>query len=502
MPPPPDPPGAWLGLDLGTSSLKAVLADEAGRTLGEGREPLALEAPEPLAAEQDPEAWWGAAVRAIRACVAAAGGVRVTGVGLTGQKHALLPLDGGLRPLGPAVLWADGRAASESREAARRVPALARRTGAPALPGYLVPKWLRFRARHPAEAERVAHLCFAKDWLRLRLTGELATDPTEAGASQLFDVGRRRWSPALCSAFDVPLAALPSVHACVETTGRVHEAAARETGLDAGVPVVAGAGDNEAAALACGAVAPGTAAVVLGTSGTLVAPATARGGGRGLVWGRGTLRRGVVATGVVLAAGRALAWIRDAAFGPDASFACVVEEAEAVLGDEDLPLFLPSLAGERSPVPDPEATGAFAGLRPHHGRAHLAAAVLEGVAASFGLVVAALRKAGVVVDAVRLTSGGAASAVWTRLVAAAADAPASTVGGEGGPARGAALLAAAGGASDARLAERAALWAAPSEPYEARREDVGRLARTAVRLERLRDALRRTRERPRAPQTP
>jgi xylulokinase len=489
MVPDPDPIPAWLGLDVGTSAVKALLADAAGHTLARCSEALALAAPTALAAEQEAEDWWAAAVRAITGCLGARPEARVEAVGLTGQKHGLLALGPGGEPLAPARLWADGRAVVQAGEMARRVPRLGQRTGAPALPGYLVPKWMHWSSHDPRAAARTRHLCFVKDFLRLRLTGAYATDPTEASASQLWDAARGSWSPSLCAVFGVPLAALPPVVACVDATGTVTAQAAAATGLPAGASVVAGAGDNEAAALACGALAEGTVAVALGTSGTVVAPAARRGGGRGLVWGRGVLRRGTVATGVVLSAGRALEWIRAVAFPETAGVGDVLAAAGRVEHEEGLPLFLPSLAGERSPVPDAEASAAFVGLRPRHTRAHLAAAVLGGVAATLGEVIESLRRAGVSVGELRLTSGGAASRRLRQLVAAAARSPARWVGEDEGPARGAALLARCLGASDAVLAETAATWVRPGPQEVPDEPDVLRMGTIRQRL----DALRRLR---------
>lgn len=473
---------AWLGLDLGTSAVKAVLCDSSGATHAAARVALVLDMPEPLAAEQDPQAWWSAAVQAIRACLGAAPGRRVEGVGLTGQKHALLALDGEGRPLAPAVLWCDGRAAEASREAVARVPDLGARTGAPALPGYLVAKWLRFLAVDEARARRTRYLCFAKDWLRFGLTGTLATDATEASASQLWE--QEAWSPSLCQAFEVPVAALPEVRPSMEVTGKVTAEAAAATGLARGTPVVAGAGDNEAGAIACGALTPGVLAVMLGTSGTVVARAGTYGPVGGLVWGRHALRFGSSATGTVLSFGRALDWYARIAYGGD-----VEALVRAAQGADGAPLFLPTLVGERSPVPDPDARGAFADLAPHHEASHLAQAVLEGTALSVGAVVHAMRDAGVPVEVLRLTSGAAAAVPVRSLVAAAANAPAAAVGGEGGPATGAACLARHAGASDEDLEAASAAWARAEEAETPLPSEVDRLAVLAARLERLRKAL-------------
>lgn len=477
---------AWLGLDLGTSSVKALLVDAEGRVLGRSRCSVALQTPSALAAEQDPEDWWTATADAIRGCLSSCPGARVEAVGLAGQKHALLALDSDRAPLAPARLWADGRAHEEAAGMAGRVPRLARRTGAPPLPGYLVPKWLRWSTRHPRLAAETRHLCFAKDYLRLCLTGTLVTDPTEASASQLYDGTRRSWSPTLCMALGVPIESLPPIAASVEIAGTVCADAARSTGLEEGTPVVGGAGDNEAAAVACGALEEGVVAVVLGTSGTVVAPSSQRRGGAGLVWCRSALRRGYVATGVVLSAGRAFEWIRSAAFPPSFTVDEVLAEALAVEGDLDLPSFLPSLVGERSPVPDADGSGVLAGLRPHHGRAHLAAAVLDGVAATLGEVVDGVRRAGVPVRELRLTSGGAASDRLGALIAAAAETPAARVGEDEGPARGAALLARCAGGLDAEVVERARAWVHPDPVRRPDPDDVNRMAEVREGLHRLR----------------
>jgi xylulokinase len=185
---------AFLGIDLGTSAVKALLVDADGVILGEGTGPLTLVADTPLKAEQDAEAWWQAAVTAVQVCLAMAPKARVQAVGLTGQKHALLALDADDRPLAPAVLWADGRAHAEAEEMRLIFPAAARRTGALPLPGFLLPKWLRFRRTQRALADRTRRLCFAKDYLRLRLTGTVGTDVSDASATALFDIRARTWS--------------------------------------------------------------------------------------------------------------------------------------------------------------------------------------------------------------------------------------------------------------------------------------------------------------------
>jgi xylulokinase len=481
----------FVGVDLGTSAVKGVLVDGSGRLLARAERALALETPSPLAAEQDPEAWWAAACEVTRA-LARRGGKRVAAVGLTGQKHAFLPLDARGRPLSPAVLWCDGRAEEETEEAHRRVPraVLGRHAGAHAAPGTLVPKWLRFRRERPAQAARVARLVFAKDWIRLRLTGTFATDRTEASASLLYDVGRKAWNDSLCAAFGVERAWLPEVVRSADLAGRVSAAGAAASGLPEGTPLVGGAGDNEAAAIGCGAVGAGVVAVVLGTSGTVVAWHERRGNAGGLVWGRHALRRGYAATGVVLSAGRALDWVARAAFPKDFELDEVVAAAQSSDPREGPLVFVPSLAGERSPVPDPGASGAFVGLRPGHGRGHLARAVLEGVALSVAEVVRLLRGAGIAPRELRLTSGGARSPFWCSLVGAAAGLPLRASSDLHGPALGAALLAARGTGRFPTLAAAAQAWVVPGRLETPDPLEVARLAGLATTLRAARNALR------------
>ncbi|MDA1196249.1 MAG: FGGY family carbohydrate kinase, partial [Planctomycetota bacterium] len=212
---------AFLGLDLGTSSVKALLVDLDGRALAAASERLVLISDAPLQAEQDADGWWRAAVVAIRACLAAAPQARVLAVGLTGQKHALLPLDEHGVPVRPAFLWADGRATAECDEVRAVFPAVARRTVALPLPGFFVPKWLRYLRTEPENAARTARVCSAKDWLRLKLSGALATDRTEASASQVYDFRANAWSDDLLGLFDLRRDLLPPVRRSTSEAGRV-----------------------------------------------------------------------------------------------------------------------------------------------------------------------------------------------------------------------------------------------------------------------------------------
>ncbi len=486
---------AFLGIDLGTSSVKALLVDENGQALAAANERLTIIADHPLQAEQDAEAWWESTVRAVRACLDAAPAARVRAVGLTGQKHALLPLDEGHRPLANACLWADGRAHEEAAEMRTVFPAIARRTGTLPLPGFLVPKWLRWLRSDPEAAKRTRRLCYAKDWIRLRLTDAFATDRTEASASQAFDFRSNTWADPLLMLFDLPREILAPVRRSTSEAGRVSESGAVATGLPVDTPVVAGAGDNEAAALGCGSLGDGRVAVILGTSGTVVGWSRLRTTAGGLSWNRHVTPLGYAATGTVLSAGRAVQWIRKTAFPRDFRAPQVLEAAEATDPGEAPLVFLPGLVGERSPVPDPLATGAFVGLRPLHGRGHLARAVVDGVSVALAEVLLLMRGAGVEVRTLHVTSGGAASPFWRRTIASASGVPVRRVAQREGPALGAAMLGAAMTGSCGSLDELVERWVERGPLEDPDPEEGERLERLGASLRAARNALRGVRTR-------
>lgn len=488
------PRAAYLGVDVGTSSVKALLVDAAGREIASASARIPLITGLPLQAEQEAEVWWQGAVSAVRQCLAAASSTRVRAVGLTGQKHALLALDEDGRPVAPALTWADGRARREAQHVRDVFPAAGRRVGRHALPGLFLPKWLYFRERHAEEAARAATFLFAKDYVRFRLTGTLATDWTEASASLLFDFRRNGWSSPLTGFFELEEGTLPAVLAPAARAGDVDSAGAAETGLPVGIPVAAGAGDNEAAALAVGGLEEGAVALTLGTSATLVGWSRLRSSAGGLVWNRHIPRAGYAATGTVLSAGRALRWLRDVAYPDGTRVVDVLDHAKATSPSPAPLVFLPSLEGERSPVEDPDATGAFLGLRTIHTRAHLARAVLEGISLSLAESLVLMRAAGVPIEELRITGGGAGSAFWRRLLAAATGTPVRQVGMVEGPALGAALLAAEmDGHGDAR--DLASRWVAPAPAEAPDAAEAERLVPLATMLRAGRNALRGVRTR-------
>jgi len=432
----------YLGIDVGTSAVKALLLDDADRIVAEANAPLAIQRPRPLWSEQEPESWWqatGAAVASLR--LRTPGGLAgLRGVALSGQMHGATLLDAADRPLRPAILWNDGRSAAECALLERAVPESRRITGNLAMPGFTAPKLLWVRRHEPEVFARVARVLLPKDYVRLRLTGEHASDRSDASGTLWLDVARRAWSKRMIEACDLPVDAMPSLHEGPEPTGRLRDAVARDWGCDR-VPVMAGAGDNAAGAVGVGAVAPGRAFLSLGTSGVTFVAGDAF---------RPDPERAVHAfchalpgcwhqMSVLLSAASCLTWIARATAARDEA-ALLAEVAERDRPAQRL-LFLPYLSGERTPHNDPHATGVFVGLGHGTDRAALGRAVLEGVAFAFDAE-AALRASGAPIDRMAVIGGGARSALWVRILASVLGRPLVRLrGGEVGPALGAARLA-------------------------------------------------------------
>ena len=375
-----------LGLDVSTTATKAVILDETGAVRTSAAVEYPFETPHPRWSEQDPNVWWNAAVGAIRTVLGELGGGEVEAVGLTGQMHGLVALDAEDRVLRPAILWNDQRTEAECDEIRDAIgrDRLIRVTGNDALPGFTAPKLLWVRRHEPEVWSRIEHVLLPKDLVRLRLTGDHAVDRADGAGTLLFELVKRDWSSEVVAALGIDPSWLPPTYEGPEVTGSVSEEAAGATGLRAGTPVVAGGGDQSAAAVGVGAVEPGVVSLSLGTSGvvftTTDGPVTEPEGRLHAFCHCVPGRWHVM--GVMLSAAGSLRWFRDA-FAPDLGYPELVEEAAAVPAGSDGLLFLPYLTGERTPHPDPSARGAFVGLTIHHGRPHLTRAVLEGVA--FGL---------------------------------------------------------------------------------------------------------------------
>jgi xylulokinase len=427
---------AVVGLDVGTTGVKAVALSADGTVLATASHGYPLSTPHPGWSEQDPEDWRQAAEAAL-ADVSA--GRDVAGIGLSGQMHGLVALDDAGRVIRPAILWNDQRTAAECAEIEERIglERLVELTGNRALTGFTAPKLLWLRRNEPDAYARIARVMLPKDYVRLRLTGEWAIDASDASGTLLLDVGRRAWSGEVLDALELPAAWLPPVLESPETAGAV---GASHTLLQ-GTSVAAGAGDQPAAAVGVGADRPGVLSVVLGTSGVVLAPlpAYAHDPGARVHAFCHAVPGAWQAMGVMLSAAGSLEWFHER-LAPDVPFASLVEEAESWEPGAGGLLFLPYLSGERTPHADPDARGAFVGLELRHDRGALVRAVLEGVAFGLRDCLDLLRSLGVTADRARVSGGGARSRLWLRIVASALGVPLELTESEEGSAFGAALL--------------------------------------------------------------
>jgi xylulokinase len=422
-----------IGLDVGTSSAKGIAIDAEGTVLAEAERSYPLATPRPGWAEQDPEDWW----RAASAVLDELGAERADGIGLTGQMHGLVLLGADDRPLRPAILWNDGRSqpqcdAIEARLGIDRLVAL---SGNRALAGFTAPKLLWLAEHEPEVLAQARTLLLPKDYVRLRLTGERATDVADASGTLLLDVAARAWSAELCDAFGADPAWLPRVLESPEVSGVTA----------AGVPVAAGAGDQAAGALGVGVVdGAGPASIVLGTSGVVFAARDAYAPDpRGRLHAFGHAVPGAWhVMGVELSAAGALRWLRDATTGTDGvSFAALTEEAARWPAGVEGLRFAPYLSGERTPHADADVRAAFTGLSLRHDRGALVRAVLEGVAHGLADGWDLVKETGgALPSAGRLSGGGARSDLWAAILAATLDLPLERTASDAGAAFGAALL--------------------------------------------------------------
>jgi len=451
-----------LGIDVGTSGTKVIAVSEVGEILASCTENYDMMVPAPGFAEQDPEAWWRATILAIRSivkqCEDQKTAFEVAGIGFSGQMHGLVPLDRTGNVIRPAIIWCDLRSVQQAEWLEREIgrEQIIKWTENPPLPNFTVTKILWMREHEPDLYARIAHILLPKDYVRYKLTGRMAMDMADASGTLLLDVAQRRWSQPMCLATGIPFDWLPPLVESNEIAGTLTAEAATLLGLRQGTPVVAGAGDQAAGAVGLGVYQPGTVAGVFGTSGVVLA-ATAQPVRDPL----GRLHTFCHAMpglwyvmGVTQSAGGSLQWLRrrfgqlheaEAQLtGRDVYDLLLAEAERSTAGARGL-LFLPYLLGERTPHLDPQARGAWLGLRFEHELADLTRAVLEGVAFS-------LRDAWEVIRQLspstaphwRVAGGGANGELWMEIFASVIGAPVEVAGAAAGPAMGAAILAAQG----------------------------------------------------------
>ena len=434
----------FLGIDLGTSGVKAVLVDDDQTLVDQETQPLTVSRPQPLWSEQDPEDWWRATNAAIFALKERRprelGAVR--GIGLSGQMHGATLLDAKDQPLRPAILWNDGRSGEQCAELARREPRSREITGNLAMPGFTAPKLLWVAEHEPDVFARVAKVLLPKDYVRLCMTGCHASDMSDSAGTMWLDVAGRHWSDEMLSATGLTAAAMPELFEGTAATGTLRADIAADWGIPSDAVVAGGAGDNAAGAVGVGVVEPGAAFLSLGTSGVMFV--TNAGFSPNPEKAVHAFCHCLPATwhqmSVILSAAACLGWVAELTGAPNEA-ALLAEAGQADRDTREL-LFLPYLSGERTPHNDPKAMGVFYGLTHDTKRPDIARAVLEGVAFAFADGQDALLAAGAAIGEMSVIGGGARSPFWGRVLAAALNRPLIYhKGGEIGPAFGAARLA-------------------------------------------------------------
>jgi len=440
----------WLGIDVGTGGTRALLVDATGKIAGSFTGPHEdIHMERPLWAEQRPENWWEAAQQAIRGALAQAGasGSDVRGVGLSGQMHGLVILDALDEVIRPALIWCDQRSQAQVdaiNDLLGKDTVLSY-TANPVLTGFTLPKLLWVRDNEPAHFERLRKILLPKDYVRFGLTGEHATDVADASGTSLFDVARRTWSLEMADRVGVGRSYLPEVLESSRVSGRTSSAAAAATGLAEGTPVVAGAGDQAASGVGNGIVENSILSCTLGTSGVVFAYME-----RPEYNAEGRVHTFCHAVddawhvmGVTQGAGLSLQWFRNN-LAPASNYDALTREAATAAAGAQGLFWLPYLMGERTPHLDPAARGGWIGLTAKHTRADLIRAVMEGVSYSQKDCLEIIQRMGVAVESVRLSGGGARSALWQQMLADIFGKPVAILENQEGSAYGAALLAMVG----------------------------------------------------------
>ncbi len=462
----------FLGIDIGTSGTKTLAIRADGAVLGKASAEYPCSAPKPLWSEQNPDDWYRAVVRTVREAVAASGvgPSAVRGIGLSGQMHGSVFLDEAQKVIRPAILWNDQRTAEECADIENAVGGREKLIGLvanPAMTGFTAPKILWLRKNEPEAFARVRKVLLPKDEIRRRLTGEFATEASDASGTLLLDVAARAWSKPLLDALGLDEALLPRVFESEDVTGRLTPQAAEELGLTTDCLVVGGAGDCAAGAVGNGIVRTGLLSTSIGTSGVMfVHSDRVKIDPKGRVHTFCHAVRGMWhMMGVSLCSGGSLQWFRGALCGELKEAAekagCEIydlltaEAAKTPVGAEGL-FFLPYLSGERTPHADPNARGAFVGLHLNHTRGHLVRALMEGVTYSLRDSLEIFRELGVPVEEIRASGGGSKSPFWRQMQADVFDRCVTTINTDEGPAYGVALLAAVGCGAYRGIAEACA----------------------------------------------
>lgn len=440
----------WLGLDIGTGGSRALLVDELGAVKAAYTAPHEdMRMERPLWAEQRPENWWHAAQEAIRGVLsqAAVTGADVRGIGLSGQMHGLVLLDEADRVIRPALIWCDQRSQKQVDfiHSSVGLENVLKFTANPVVTGFTLPKLLWVRDSEPANFARIRKVLLPKDYVRFRLTGEYASDVSDASGTSLFDVAKRTWSYDMCDALGLDRSILPAVYESQEVSAKINAECACDLGLEPGTPVVGGGGDQASSAVGNGIVEAGFVSCTLGTSGVVFAhmdQAHYDDLGRVHTFCHAVPKKWHV-MGVTQGAGLSLQWLRNQLM-PGTDYSDMTREAETSPRGAHGLYWLPYLMGERTPHLDATARAAWVGLTAKHTRADLIRSVIEGVCYSQKDGLDIIEGMGVAVESVRLSGGGAKSLFWRQLMADILGKPVVTLATQEGSAYGAAVLALVG----------------------------------------------------------
>lgn len=422
--------------------------NEKGKVIQTVSKDYPVDYPKPGWAEQNPEDWWNAASEGVREILAITGieATDIQSIGLAGQMHGLVLLDSGSKVLMPALLWCDQRTKEECDYITETLGRnLSEYTGNKALTGFTAPKVLWVKRNRPEVYEQISHVLLPKDYIRFKLTGEYASDVSDASGTLFFDVANRCWSPEMLALLGLTEDVLPKCYESFEVTGKITQEAAELTNLIAGISVIGGGGDQACGAIGTGIVSTGMVSVALGTSGVVFAcqdefTVDAENSLHAFCHANGKWH----VMGVMLAAASCLKWWAEVCQLEGSSIASLLEEAEKVAPGSEGLIFLPYLMGERTPYSDQYARGTFIGLSMIHSRAHMTRAILEGV--GFGLrdSLEIIRQQNIAASVVRVSGGGAKSLLWRQILADIFGLKVEVVNSVDGPALGAAILAAVG----------------------------------------------------------
>ncbi|URZ18007.1 xylulokinase [Clostridium felsineum] len=441
----------FLGIDLGTSSVKLVVMNEEGEITTSVSEEYGISYPKPGFAEQNPDDWWKGTKIGINKLINEKGInlLDIAGISFSGQMHGLVALDENGKVLIPAILWCDQRTGKQCDYLNKEFgqDKLSKYTGNMALTGFTLPKVLWVKENKPEIYKKIAHIMLPKDYISYKLTGKFASDVSDASGTLMFDVENRKWSEDIMKLLNIKEEVLPKVYESYEVIGNVSEEASRETGLSIKTKVIAGAGDQAAGAVGTGTVNSGVLSVALGTSGVVFASSE-----KFYVDKDNRLHSFCHANGkwhqmgVILAAASSLKWWVDNINedGTQDSFEKLLLEAEKSPAGSRGVFFLPYLMGERTPYNDPYAKGSFIGLNMTHKKGDMTRAILEGVAFALRDSLEILKSLKVDMKEIRISGGGSKSALWRQIIADVFNLRVSIINSKEGPAYGAGILAAVG----------------------------------------------------------